>query len=243
MKKIDCIAIDDEPLALTLISDYASRIPYLNLRQTFENPLEALDFLKNNAVDLIFLDIQMDELNGIQFLHVLKNKPMVVFTTAYDQYALEGYELDVADYLVKPFTFERMLKSVEKVCDQLMGRAPELIKNIPEPATNGDDFVFVKSEYHIERVNLCELLYIEGMGDYMMFHTRQKKIMSLQTFKKVEEALPNNRFIRVHKSFMVALDKIDKIENNRVYIGERIIPVGDSYRKPFYNVLDKQHLL
>lgn len=242
--KISCIAIDDEPLALDIIRDYTTKIPYLNLLATFDNAIESIDFLKSNTVDLLFLDIQMDELTGIQLLNILKIKPLVIFTTAYDSYAVQGYELDAVDYLLKPISFERFMKAVEKVYERMNK------KDEPAPVTasgtssmRGDDYFFVKTEFRLERLRFSEVLYIEGMGDYLMIHTPDKKIMTLQNFKKVEELLPENDFCRVHKSYLVAMDKIECIERNRIKIGNALIPVSDSYKKVFYDLIEKRGLV
>jgi two-component system, LytTR family, response regulator len=243
--KIDCIAIDDEPLALDIIRDYARRVPYLNLIATFDNALDSIDFLKSNQVQLMFLDIQMEELTGIQLLSVLKDKPLVVFTTAYDQYALKGYELDAVDYLLKPISFERFIKSADKVYDRLsktVKHQPVVNESITLQS-NHADYCFVKTEFHLERVNFCDILYLEGMGDYIMIHTHTRKIMTLQNFKKAEETLPAEQFCRVHKSYMVALDKIESIERNRIKIGNTLIPVSESYKKSFYDVVEKRGMI
>jgi DNA-binding LytR/AlgR family response regulator len=242
---IDCIAIDDEPLALDLIRDYAKRIPYLNLIATFDNALDSLDFLKMNHVHLMFLDIQMEELTGIQLVSVLKEKPLVVFTTAYDQYAVKGYELDAVDYLLKPISFERFVKASDKVYDRLNQSAKPIVtlsENIITES-NSVDYCFVKTEFHLEKVNFADILYLEGMGDYIMIHTASRKIMTLQNFKKAEDTLPVNNFCRVHKSYMVAIDKIESIERNRIKIGNTLIPVSDSYKKAFYDMVEKRGML
>jgi DNA-binding LytR/AlgR family response regulator len=243
--KIDCIAIDDEPLALDIIRDYANRIPYLNLVATFDNALDSIDFLKNNRVHLMFLDIQMEELTGIQLISVLKEKPLVVFTTAYDQYAVKGYELDAVDYLLKPISFERFIKSADKAYDRLNTNNNGKVvvaENTPSQSAVVD-YCFVKTEFHLEKVNFCDILYLEGMGDYIMIHTNTRKIMTLQNFRKAEETLPTDKFCRVHKSFMVALDKIESIERNRIKIGNTLIPVSDSYKKAFFDLVEKRGML
>jgi len=242
--KIDCIAIDDEPLALDIIKDYARRVPYLNLTATFDNALDAIAYLKKNTIQFMFLDIQMDELTGIQMLSVLKEKPMVVFTTAYDQYAIKGYELDAVDYLLKPISFERFMKSTDKVYDRLTSK--NIINNTNSPANTDEqpnDYCFVKTEFHLEKVNINDILYIEGMGDYIMLHTSTRKIMTLQNFRKAEDTLPSDKFCRVHKSYMVALNKIESIERNRIKIGNALIPVSDSYKKVFYDMVEKRGMI
>jgi DNA-binding LytR/AlgR family response regulator len=242
---IDCIAIDDEPLALDIIKDYARRIPYLNLIATFDNAIDALDFLKKNTIQLMFLDIQMDELTGIQLLSVLKEKPLVVFTTAYDQYAIKGYELDAVDYLLKPISFERFIKSTDKIYDRLFQKPNSNHTPSVSIVTEGQqhDYCFVKTEFHLEKVMINDILYIEGMGDYIMLHTTTRKIMTLQNFKKAEETLPADQFCRVHKSFMVALNKIESIERNRIKIGNALIPVSDSYKKVFYEMVENRGMI
>ncbi len=241
--KINCIAIDDEPLALDIIKDYAKRVPFLNLMATFDNAVDCMSYLKGNHVDLMFLDIQMEELTGIQLLSALKEKPQVIFTTAYDQFALKGYELDVLDYLLKPISFERFLKAADKAYDKLLVKPegkPVATEIIPQKTV---DYCFVKSEFHLEKVNFSEVLYIEGMGDYLMIHTATRKIMTLQSFKKAEETFPTDNFCRVHKSYMVAIDKIESIERNRIKIGNMLIPVSDSYKKDFFTMIEKRGML
>jgi DNA-binding LytR/AlgR family response regulator len=240
---IKCIAIDDEPLALEIIKEYCSKIPFLELIRTFDNALESIDFIKNNKIDLLFLDIQMEELTGIQLLHVLKNKPNVIFTTAYDTFAIQGYELDAVDYLLKPISFERFLKAVNKVSEKL--NVEHLIENKTKEVTiytPGDDYFFVKTEFRLEKVNFAEIMYIEGMGDYLRIVTPTKRLMTLQNFKKMEEMLPANKFYRVHKSYIIALDKIENIERNRIKITDKLIPISDTYKKPFFDFLEKRKL-
>lgn len=239
--KIKCIAVDDEPLALEKIKSYIEKIPYLDLLQTFSNGLDAITFLKEKSVELIFLDIQMDQLTGIQMLETMKKKPKVIFTTAYDEYAIKGYELDVSDYLLKPIPFDRFLQAVEKVADQLTVAqtekpAPSTIENsAPE-----SDYIFIKTEYRMQKVNLSDILYIEGQKDYLLVKCKDFRIMTLQNFKNMEERLPAGRFIRVHKSYIIAMDKIESIERNRIKIGDKLIPVGETYKKEFYKIIEKK---
>jgi DNA-binding LytR/AlgR family response regulator len=223
--KINCIAIEDEPLALKKLTGFINKIEYLRLSKTFDNALEAISYLKGNSVDLIFLDIQMEEFTGIQFLETIKQRPKVIITTAYDKYAVKGYALDVADYLLKPFTFDRFVQAVEKVYN-----------NITEKLTpTSNDYIFVKTEYRLEKIKISEILYIEGMNEYLRIVTENKKIMTLQNFKCMEEMLPENNLIRVHKSFIVAIDKIESIERNRIKIQKMIIPISETYKKSFFN--------
>lgn len=243
--KISCVAIDDEPLALDIIKDYTCKVPYLDLKATFDNAVESIEYLKENKIDLLFLDIQMDELSGIQLLNILKHKPLVIFTTAYDSYAVKGYELDAIDYLLKPISFERFMKAAEKTYDKLKAKddSNPVVKETIVNTSNADDYFFVKTEFHLEKLKFSEILYIEGMGDYLMIHTPVKKIMTLQNFKKAEDILPMGNFCRVHKSYLVALDKIESIERNRIKIGSTLIPISDSYRKIFYDLIEKRGLV
>ncbi|MCX6234597.1 MAG: LytTR family DNA-binding domain-containing protein [Bacteroidetes bacterium] len=241
--KITCIAIDDEPLALDIIKDYCSRVPFLNILKTFDSALESIDFIRNNKIDLLFLDIQMEELTGIQLLNILKQKPLVIFTTAHDTYALHGFELDVVDYLLKPISFERFLKAVDKVYEKIQLSALVKTEAINTHSVSPkEDYFFVKTEFRFEKIHFSEILYIEGMGDYLRIFTQTKKIMTLQNFQKMEEMLPPNNFCRVHKSYIVALDKIDSIERNRIKISDRIIPISESYKKTFFDFLEKRKL-
>lgn len=232
--KINCIAIEDEPLALAKLEGFILQTDYLNLLKTFSNAVDAIGYLKQTSVDLIFLDIRMKKLSGIQFLESLSNPPKVIITTAYDEYALKGYELDVADYLLKPFTFGRFLKSAEKVYQQLI---------TTKQGTSGVDYIFVKTEYRIEKVELKNILYIQGMKDYLQIHTSEKKIMTLQTFKNFMEILPKTDFQRVHNSYIVSVSKIESIEKNRIRIGEDLIPISSGYRKGFYDFLKERKVL
>ena len=241
--KIKCVAIDDEPLAIDIIKEYSSKVPFLDLIKTFDNALESIDYLKNNKIDLLFLDIQMEELTGIQLMHVLNPKPNVIFTTAYDSFAIQGFDLDAVDYLLKPISFERFLKAVNKVYEKL--NVEHLIENKTKEVTiytPGDEFFFVKTEFRLEKVSFADILYIEGMGDYLRIVTPNKRLMTLQNFKKMEEMLPANKFYRVHKSYIVALDKIENIEKNRIKISDKLIPISDTYKKPFFDFLDKRKL-
>jgi DNA-binding LytR/AlgR family response regulator len=239
--KINCIAIDDEPLALDIIRDYCSKIPFLNLIRTFDNAMDSIEFIRSNKLDLLFLDIQMEELTGIQLLHALKQRPYVIFTTAYDTYAIQGFELDIIDYLLKPISFERFVKSVDKVYEKM--QTDLMLKVKPEPVTalpSEDAYFFVKTETRMEKVRYADVLYIEGMGDYWRIITPGKRIMTLLNYKKLEEMLPPRQFIRVHKSFIVAIDKIDSIERNRIKIADRLIPVSETFRKTFFDFIEKR---
>ena len=238
--KINCIAIDDEPLALNKVREYIKRIGYLNLLQSFDNAVDAMHFLKETKVDLIFLDIQMEELTGIQMLETLHEKPKIVLTTAYDEYALKGYELDVCDYLLKPISFQRFLQASEKVYDQLFPlKKPEI--SVPEPGSNEavKGYFFVKNGSVTQKINFDDILFVEGMKDYLRIWTTKEKIMTLLSFKKLQEALPAKGFLRIHKSYLVAMDKIESIERNHVTIAGESLPISESYRREFFEEIDK----
>lgn len=223
---INCIIVEDEPLALKRTKEYVGKIPYLNLLQYFDNGFEAIGFLKNKQVDLVFLDIKMDELTGIQLLESLERKPFVIITTAYSEYALKGYELSVVDYLLKPFSLERFIQAVEKVSVLL------------DKSTNENrDFFFVKTEYRIEKILFQDILFIEGMRDYRCIQTNTKKILTLQTFTELVKELPKSKFCRVHKSYIITLDKIDIIERNRIKIKDKLIPISETYKENFYSMI------
>ena len=240
---IKCIAIDDEPLALQKMHDYILRVGYLNLLAEFDNALEAIEFLKSNKVDLIFLDIQMEELTGIQMLEAMTDKPKVIFTTAYDEYAIKGYELDVCDYLLKPISFSRFLQSCEKVHGILVPDSEDDYQPvISKEGLPTEEFFFIKNGSITQKINLADILFVEGMKDYLRIHTVDDKIMTLLSFIKLEQSLTYPRFVRIHKSYLIAVDKITSIERNRVTIGGQILPVGESYRRQFFDVIDEKRL-
>jgi DNA-binding LytR/AlgR family response regulator len=197
--KINCIIVEDEPLALKRTKEYVNKIPYLNLLHSFDNGFEAIGFLKEQAVDLLFLDIKMDELTGIQLLEALDKKPYVIVTTAYNEYALKGYELNVTDYLLKPFSIERFIQAVEKVFFQMN-----------RPLTENREFFFVKLDYKIEKIFFQEILFIEGMRDFRCIQLSSKRTLTSQTFSELEMELPPSKFCRVHKSYLVALEKLSE---------------------------------
>lgn len=242
--QINCIAIDDEPLALDIIKAYCAKVPFLNLAGTFSNAIDTLEYLRHNTVDLMFLDIQMEELTGIQLLNSLKNKPMVIFTTAYDQYAIQGFDLDVLDYLLKPIPFERFVKGANKALEQMQKeRAVQTEKQERASASTASTFFFVKTETRIEKVNASEVLYVEGMGDYWRIVTKNRRIMTLMNAKGIEEILHEPGFCRVHKSFFVALDKIEFVERKQIKIGEILIPISDTYQKNFFELIEKHKMM
>ncbi len=243
---IRCIIVDDEPLALHVLEDYMSKIPFLQLVKATTNPIEALTLVQEGNVDLVFLDVQMPELTGIQFLRIANGKAKVILTTAYPQYALEGYELDVIDYLLKPIAFDRFFKSVQKAQTVLQPPTAAAAKPVQtEPVQQHDflsDFIFVKTEHKIQKVYLNDILFIEGLKDYISIFTTAERIITLQNMKKMEDALPVRHFIRVHKSYIVSINKIDSIERSRIFIGDKVIPVGDTYREDFFKIVDGKNI-
>jgi len=226
---INCIAIDDEPLALAKLEDFISRVADLKLVRTFDNAIEAIGWLRENRVELIFLDIQMEQLTGIQFLEATGSHAQIILTTAYDQYAIKGYELNVTDYLLKPYSFQRFIQAVNKVMEYCSRKSED--SEIP----GNDSYIFVKTEYRLERIDIDDIIYVEGMKDYLRIICKDKKIMTLQSFAKLEEALPGKKFCRVHKSFIVALDKIKSVERGVILIADQRIPVSNTYKENFFS--------
>ncbi|MCX6303895.1 MAG: LytTR family DNA-binding domain-containing protein [Bacteroidetes bacterium] len=222
---INCIVVDDTPLAVEKLEGFINQLPLLNLLKSFSNGLEAISFMKTNPVDLVFLDIQMEQFSGLQFLESLQNPPQIIIVSAYSQYAVSGFDHSVADYLLKPYSFERFLKAIDKVQ--------------PDPGARPQkEYMFVKTEYRMERVNFSDILYIEGQGAYLRIVTIKHKLMTLQNFQHMESLVPSDNFIRIHKSFIVAMNKIDNIERNKIKIGSEHIPIGSSYRERFMKKLN-----
>ena len=247
---LTCIIVEDEPLARQLLEQYVRKVPHLELLKAFSNPLEALDFLRNNEVDILFSDIQMPEITGITLLKILQKKPLIILTTAYSEYAIEGYELDVIAYLLKPITFEKFLKAVEKAT-QLKNEKLAVIEEKKSVYTEGvsqtipndvQQFIFVKDGTKLVKIRLPDILYIEGLKDYVSIYTREKKIVTLQTMKSLESQLPDNQFIRIHNSYIVSLEGIDAIDKERVQIGKAFLPISDTYRKAFKEFIERNQL-
>lgn len=234
---IRCLVVDDEPLALDVLADYIQKVPFLQLIKTTTSAFEGLAIAQNDHIDLVFLDVQMPELTGIQFMKIMNKKCDVILTTAYSQYALDGYELDIVDYLLKPIAFERFYKAVQKVNSQ------KQLQQAPEPVSKVvNDFIFVKTEHKIQKIYLNDILYIEGLKDYISIFSTTGRIITLQNMKKIEEALPAPGFVRVHKSYIVALDKIESIERSRIQIQGKIIPIGDTYRESFFKLIENKNI-
>jgi two-component system, LytTR family, response regulator LytT len=236
---IKTIAIDDEPLALKLVAGYITKTPFLELAGSFDNPIGAMEFLDNNPAELIFLDIQMPDLTGIEFARILRNEPKIVFTTAYEKYALEGFRLEAVDYLLKPFGYDEFLVAAQKAKKiiQMEKAAPSLVEA-------NSEFLFLKSEYKIRRINFNDILYIEGLKDYVKVYLQNEPqpVLSINTLKTLENKLPGSKFMRVHRSFIVNLEKIQTIERSRIIFGKVFIAVGDQYKDKFQEYLDKNFL-
>jgi two-component system, LytTR family, response regulator len=246
-----CLIVEDEPLARNLLTQYVSKINTLQLIKACSSPLDAMEILRETPVDILFLDVQMPEITGISLLKILKNKPLVILTTAYSEYAIEGYELDVMDYLLKPITFERFLKAVEKANQKiLLAQTPvssiENISQIPPSVSEGfssnQAFIFVKDGTKLVKVKLSDIQYVEGLKDYVTIHTPQKNITTLQRMKTLEEQLPEGQFIRIHNSYIVSLEWIDVIHKEKVQIGKAFLPISDTYRKAFKEFIDKNNI-
>ncbi len=234
-----CLVIDDEPLALDLLEDNIKKIPFLKLLAKCGNALEANEFLNEQAVDLIFLDIQMPGLTGIQFLQGLsKTPPLVIFITAYEQYALEGYALDVIDYLLKPVPFERFIKAVNKAHDKFQSRKTQ----ITAPAAA--DYIFVNSEYNLVRIDFADVAYIEGLKDYVKIFlvSATRPVITRMSMKSMEATLPADQFVRIHKSFIVSLNKITSIRKGRISLLKSIIPISEHFKENLYKYIDPKSL-
>lgn len=233
------VAIDDEPLALQLVKGYVEKTPSLELAGAFDNPIDAVAFIQSAEVDLVLLDIQMPDLTGTELARVIAGGPKVIFTTAYDKYALEGFRLDAVDYLLKPFSYAEFLKAVNKaeiLVASERSRLPSLEVS--------NDFLFVKSESRLRRINFSEIHYIEGLKDYVKIWLKDEKkpVLSLSTLKALESRLPSDRFMRVHRSFIVNLETVKVIERGRIVFGEVRIPVTEQYLDNFRKFLDRNFI-
>ena len=242
---INVIIVDDEPLALDVLETYIEKLPDLNLVTKCTNALEANNALKEHDIDLMFLDIQMPQLTGIDFLRSLSNPPLVIFTTAYANYAVEGFELNAIDYLLKPISLDRFMKAVNKAQDQI-----ELKKRDVAPAEviveEGADFIFVKADKKLIKVNYADIVYIEGLKDYVIIRLNESRVITLQTMKSLEEKLPSNIFKRIHRSYIVNVKKINAVLGNMVEVIEKNqpkhIPIGKNYREELLNLINKNRL-
>ena len=228
---IRCIAIDDNTHDLDIVENYITKIPFLELLKTFDNAFDAFEFLDRQEIDLIFTDVEMPVLNGLEFLGSLRRKPYSVIVSDQERYAVEAFDLDAMDYLLKPFSFERFLKAVNKVREQVRLQTQERVPVQGE--IQGRDFIFIKSDYKTIRINVNDILFIEGLKDYVKLHTADKPILSLLSLRTLEQGLPPERFMRVHRSYIVALNRIDIIEKSRIRIGQHSITISEMYRDAF----------
>lgn len=236
-EKLTCYIIDDEHLAQEILEEYVAKVPFLELKGTFMSPLEAAAQLEADKPDLLFLDINMPDLDGLSFIPMLNPKPMIILTTAYDQYALKAFELEVKDYLVKPFSFERFYKGVLRLYQEQSPKQQPEKREVNAKPKPEQEYIFLKVGHRIQKISTRDILFVEGMKDYLRIHTAKEKIMTLLSFGRLEELLPAQDFARVHRSFMVAIDKIDHIEKNRIRIADQIIPISDTYNDSFYKKL------
>jgi two-component system, LytTR family, response regulator len=237
MMSIRCLVIDDKPLAIDILADYIRKTPFLTLAATTTNPMEALLIIRDQPIELIFLDIQMPELTGLQLMKIAGKKCKIIITSAYAKFALDGFEHDVVDYLLKPIPFERFYRAAEKALQLLDKNKSQIGINPTETAI---EYLFIKTEHRIKKIDLKDILFIEGLQNYVCIQTASERILSLQPLKKIEMQLPPKDFARVHKSYIVALRHITSIERSRIFMKETVIPVGDNYRERFYKIIDKQ---
>lgn len=217
---ITAIAIDDEPIALDVVANHAAKVPFLELKATFTNAFEAMDYLRQHPVDLLFLDIKMPDISGIEFFRSLSRKPLVIFTTAYSEHAVAGFELDAVDYLLKPFSLPRFLKACNKAQEWLQLRGT---------SGNKPDYLFVKTGYDQVKVDFGDIDYLEATGNYVNFVLGDRHILSRMTITECEELLPADRFVRIHRSFITAVGKVQKIERHQLIVNGNILPIGASY--------------
>ena len=231
--KLNCVVIDDEPLALKLLEDFGKRVPFLHLTASFSSPTQAVDYISSHPCDLVFLDINMPDINGINLLKKLDKDLLAVFCTAYSDNAVEGFELQVIDYLVKPYSFDRFLKAACKAQEQFILR--KSFKGQMPPKNEENGFLFIKSEYSLVKVNIPEIILLEGLKDYIKIYTttNTKALLTLQSLRSLEEKLPAEKFCRVHKSFIVNMSMIKSVQRNFIVLGEREIPMGNQYKDAF----------
>jgi DNA-binding LytR/AlgR family response regulator len=231
-KTFQCIIVDDEPPAIRLLEKYISKVPFLSLEKSFTNPLEALQYLNHNTVDLVFLDIQMPEITGIQLSKIIDTNIAIIFTTAYAQFALESYDVSAIDYLLKPIDFERFYKAVNKI------NTPQILTQI----SNKNDYLFVKTDgkHNFVKIFRDDILYIEGLKNYVSIQLKNEQIITYGTLKHLKENLPKDAFIQIHKSYIIALKHIDKIDNQSVWIHQSELPIGNTYKQVFYETISKK---
>jgi len=233
-----CVIIDDEPLAQQLIGQYIADVPSLEVVGRFQNGLEAMDLLRKQSVDLLFLDINMPKINGLDLLRSMRNPPVVIITTAYREYAVDAYELDVVDYLEKPYSFHRFLRAIEKAKEKMIAAN---VNQVPPPSSSSEKsarFIFVKTNKKSLKIHLDDIHYVESLSDYVRFHLSDQRLTIHATLKNVEQWLPANEFPRIHKSYMVALSKVVSVEGNQVKLAEQDLPIGSNYRKAFLQLVE-----
>ena len=243
---INVIIVDDEPLALDVLETYIEKIPELNLVKRCNNALEANEALKSNEIDLMFLDIQMPQLTGVDFLKTLSKPPLVIFTTAYAYYAIEGYELNVLDYLLKPISLDRFMKAVNKAVEQIELQSNNTPSAEASDSVDGEDFIFVKADKKLVKVKYKDIIYIEGLKDYVIIRLGPSRVITLQTMKSLEDKLPSSLFKRIHRSYIVGIDKIKAVVGNMIEIEEKgqtkHLPIGKNYREELLNIINKNRL-
>ncbi len=222
---ISCIAIDDEPIALNILQAHAARVPFISLQQTFLSTLLALEYIRHTPVDLVLLDIQMPDLSGIELAKIISGKTNIIFTTAYASYAVQGFDLAVTDYLLKPISFERFLTACTRASEQLL------------PSNETVESFFIKDGYNWIKINLTNLLYVEASDNYLIFQEKEKRTMARMTLAEAAERLPPNRFIRIHKSFIVNFSRLEKIAKHQVWVGDKMIPLSETYRRTVFDRL------
>lgn len=240
MSTIKCIIIDDEPIARQYLSDYVAKMPQLELLKAFSRPQDAYVLIESGETELIFLDIQMPGLTGIEFIRTLQKKPAIILTTAYSEYAIEGYELDVVDYLLKPIRFDRFVAAVNKVMGRLSFLGDKNMVQVQDENRKSDifrDFIFVKSGYKSVKVNICDILYVEGMKEYVIMHTSEKKYTKLDRMKNIENQLKGRGFVRIHKSYIVSVQNINAVFGNTVEVNGIQLPLGRSYKEEVNAIL------
>ncbi|MEI9918434.1 MAG: LytTR family DNA-binding domain-containing protein [Bacteroidota bacterium] len=235
MKKLNCIIVDDEPVARKILEEFTGQVPYLDLQGKFESAMKAEEFLRSNKPDLIFLDIEMPKVSGLEMLKRFNVESMVILTTAFPQYALDGYEFDIVDYLLKPFALHRFLKAVQKAKD--FAALKTRSDNQPAPS-----YIFIKSEKRIEKVELQEILYAEVLGNYVTIVTERKKIIAYLTMKSLENQLPGSEFIKIHQSFLVSRSHIDSVEGNELKVGSKLLPISRNYRESVTSLINQRLL-
>ncbi len=240
-----CLIVDDEPLAVDILASFVEKVPHLELCATTNNALEAIELIGKHQIELLFLDIQMPNLSGIELVKTLNNPPLIIFTTAYSNYALDGFELNAVDYLLKPIPFDRFIKAVNKASDIFQLKQQSSEKQQPTTKDQAENtFILVKADYSMIRIEVDNILYIEGLKDYLkIVLVTGKAILTLNSLKNYEEKLPCSKFVRVHRSYIIAINKIDSIQKHRILIGKERIPIGENFKEPFYQRLDKNKIL